>query len=145
MGSRNKGASAETSVWEAVKSGKGGGAQGGGGAGREWLWGIPTTDHTNVSLEAAIWGVFMCWGGSVRFQTVEQEKSRGWVRNRTIPLQDWWLWLHPIEKKKKEKAEHCPRLCLLTLPGCDHVRSLSHTQATPVDGESTYKCQILTM
>ena len=48
MGSRNKGASAETSVWEAVKSGKGGG-----GGGMEWLWGIPTSDHTNVSLEAA--------------------------------------------------------------------------------------------
>ena len=39
--------------------------------GREWLWGIVTTDHTNVSLEAAI-RLFMCWGGSVQFQTVGQ-------------------------------------------------------------------------
>ena len=39
--------------------------------GREWLWGMVTTDHTNVSLEAAI-RLFMCWGGSVQFQTVGQ-------------------------------------------------------------------------
>ena len=30
-----------------------------------------TTDHANVSLEAAI-RLFMCWGGSVQFQTVGQ-------------------------------------------------------------------------
>ena len=29
------------------------------------------TDHANVSLEAAI-RLFMCWGGSVQFQTVGQ-------------------------------------------------------------------------
>ena len=39
--------------------------------GRGWLWGIVTTDHSHVSLEAAI-RLFMCWGGSVRFQTVGQ-------------------------------------------------------------------------
>ena len=39
--------------------------------GREWPWGIVTTDHTDVSLEAAI-RLFMCWGGSIRFQTVGQ-------------------------------------------------------------------------
>ena len=33
--------------------------------------GTVTTDHTDVSLEAAI-RLFMCWGGSVRYQTVGQ-------------------------------------------------------------------------
>ena len=36
--------------------------------GRGWLWGMVTTDHTNVSLEAAI-RLFMCWGGSVMVTT----------------------------------------------------------------------------
>ena len=61
MGSRNK----EQEAGQCVRSSKEGGRGGGG------LWDLVTTDHTNVSLEAAI-RLFMCWGGSVRFQTVGQ-------------------------------------------------------------------------
>ena len=62
MGSRNKEQVAGQCVRSSEEKGKGG---------RGWLWGTVTTDHTNVSLEAAI-RLFMCWGGSVGFQTVGQ-------------------------------------------------------------------------
>ena len=53
MGSRNK----EQVAGQCVRSSE--------ERGRGWLWGIVTTDHTNVSLEAAI-KLFMCWGGSIQ-------------------------------------------------------------------------------
>ena len=59
MGSRNK----EQVSGQCVRNGE--------ERGREWLWGILTTDHTRVSLETAT-RLFMCWGGSVQFQTVGQ-------------------------------------------------------------------------
>ena len=62
MGSRNKEQVAGQCVRSSEERGRGG---------RGWLWDIVTTDHTDVSLEAAI-RLFMCWGGSVRFQTVGQ-------------------------------------------------------------------------
>ena len=62
MGSRNKEQVAGQCVRNSEERGRGG---------REWLWGIVTTDHTHVSLEAAI-RLFMCWGGSIGFQTVGQ-------------------------------------------------------------------------
>ena len=62
VGSRNKEQVAGQCVRSSEERGRGG---------RGWVLGIIITDHTNVSLEAAI-RLFRCWGGSVRFQTVGQ-------------------------------------------------------------------------
>ena len=65
MGSRNK----EQAGGQCVRSsdeGKGGGGVKGRGGG-----GIVTTEHAEVSLEAAV-RLFMCWGGSFWCQTVGQ-------------------------------------------------------------------------
>ena len=62
MGSRNKEQVAGQRVRNSEERGWGG---------KGVALGHLTTDHTHVSLEAAI-RLFMCWGGSIGFQTVGQ-------------------------------------------------------------------------